>query len=131
LQAQYGSSLNATEAPATGKLFGPSRLAHRYLGDNDPVGSDLYLAEWGASGPAVQKACGQGWRYIGATFMHASMKHLLILGVVTMVSAALVERRCAAPALSSDCVYYTNAIFVLWPKCLHRPSPWQLPCFVA
>ena len=74
--------------------FGPHRLARFYLGDNRGIGTDEYLADWGASGGAVMAQTGEGWRYIASTFVHADMAHLLVVGTCAIVAATLVERRC-------------------------------------
>lgn len=77
---------------------GPVRLWHHFVASDAAVGSDLYRAEWGATGPAVQRATGEAWRYLAAPFVHESAAHLLIVGGAAVVAGALVERRCAAPA---------------------------------
>lgn len=77
------------------KLWGPQRLWRRYVRAGDEWSDPLYMTDWGGAGAAVVDASGQAWRYIAHTFVHGSIEHFLILGIAFMISAALVERRCA------------------------------------
>ena len=98
-------------------LFGPGRLRNGFLGDRDPIGGAAYLAEWGAVGPAVVRATGEARRYITSVFVHESLPHALVLGIVTVIAASLIERRCAAPLARFPLLLASR------PRCRCNPRP--------
>jgi hypothetical protein len=106
LQDRYGEDGLAQAKALLGprRVWGAPRLFRGYIHDNDDIGTDLYIAEWGGVGPALLKVTGESRRYLTSTFVHTSFAHFVTLGVVTIIAATLVERRCVSSHHSTSSV---------------------------
>lgn len=86
------------------KNWGPSRLWHFFVKDNNKFGQDVYMTEWGGVGAIIMSATNESFRYITAVFIHDSIWHLLLIGGCCAVAGVLVERRCAPVCLFHVCL---------------------------
>ena len=75
-----------------------ARVVSRRIGNNTHL-PDQYLADWGALSPSVMTSNGRGLRYLTSLLVHKSWWHFLILIICTVISGAIMERRCAPPTV--------------------------------